>query len=145
MISRVTVLLPFVPLIDTIGIRRSSSRSHGGGVVRASAIRVDHRATARSWWPVSWAVRDGDTSRSASASAASAMVRARSSPVHGNVTIQCPGSDERWTATPPTPSPWSDRSRRIHATIAAIGSGQARAGTVAPRRTSACRPGWRSP
>ena len=30
------------------------------------------------------------------------MVRARSSPVHGNVTIQCPGSDERWTATPPT-------------------------------------------
>ena len=79
-----TVLLPFVPLIDTIGIRRSSSRSHGGGVVRASAIREDHRATARSWWPVSWAVRDGDTSRSASARAASATCPLLAGPREGD-------------------------------------------------------------
>ena len=34
--SRVTVLLPFVPLIETTGIRRSVSRIHSGGVVRAA-------------------------------------------------------------------------------------------------------------
>ena len=50
-------------------------------------------------------LRDGDTSRSARARAASVRRRARSSPDHGNVTIQWPGSDERWTATPPRPSP----------------------------------------
>ena len=71
MISRVTVLLPFVPETDTIGMRRSASRIHSGGVVRAASIRSVQRASSRSWAPVSWAVRDGETSRSASASAAS--------------------------------------------------------------------------
>ena len=35
-ISRVTVLLPLVPEIETTGTRRSASRIHDGGVVRAS-------------------------------------------------------------------------------------------------------------
>ena len=86
--SRVTVLLPFVPLIDTIGIVRSTSRIHGGGVVLASSIRLRQRSSERAWLPVSRAVRIGDTLRSVSASAASAIARARSAPVHGNVTIQ---------------------------------------------------------
>ena len=136
MISRVTVDFPFVPEIDTTGTRRSASRIQAGGEVRASAMRSDQRATVRSWAPVRRAVRDGDTSRSARAKAASVSSRARSSPVHGNVMIQCPGSDERWTASPARPSPWSTRSRRIQATIAATPSGQSRAGTLAPRWTS---------
>ena len=57
------------------------------------------------------------------------------------MTIQWPGSDERWTATPPRPSPWSARSRRIQATIAATGSGQSRAGTVAPEVDERVAPG----
>ena len=144
-ISRVTVLLPLVPETDTIGMCRSASRSHSGGVVRAASIRSVQRASSRSCAPVSWAVRDGETSRSARASAASLNVWARSAPVHGKVMIQWPGSDERWTASPLRPSPWSVRSRRIQATVAAIGSGQSRAGTSAPRWTSAWRPGSRCP
>ena len=105
MISRVTVLLPLVPETDTIGTVRSRSRIHSGGVARAAAMRSDQRATWRSWAPVRWAWRDDDTSRSARASAASVSVNARSAPTHGKVTIQWPGSDERWTATPPRPSP----------------------------------------
>ncbi len=35
---RVTVLLPLVPEIETIGIRRSASRIHDGGAVPAAAI-----------------------------------------------------------------------------------------------------------
>ena len=119
-ISRVTVLLPLVPETDTIGMCRSASRSHSGGVVRAASIRSVQRASSRSCAPVSWAVRDGETSRSARASAASLNVWARSAPVHGKVMIQWPGSDERWTASPLRPSPWSVRSRRIQATVAAI-------------------------
>ena len=42
--------------------------------------------------------------------------------------IQWPGSDERWTASPARPSPWSTRSRRTQAAIAAIGSGHSRGG-----------------
>ncbi len=103
--SRETVDLPFVPEIEIAGIRRSASRIHGGGEVRAAAIRSVHLVSRRSCAPVSRAVRDGETSRSARARAASVRVRARSSPTHGNVTIQCPGSDERWTTTPERPSP----------------------------------------
>ena len=102
-ISRVTVLLPLVPETDTIGTVRSRSRTHSGGVARAAAMRSAQRVTWRSWAPVRWACRDDDTSRSARASAASVRVSARSAPTHGKVTIQCPGSDERWTATPPGP------------------------------------------
>ena len=136
-IRRVTVLLPFVPEIDTTGIRRSTSRSHSGGVARAPAMRSVQRARSRSCAPVRRAVRDGETSRSARASAASVSVWARSAPTHGKVMIQCPGSDERWTATPPRPSPYSVRRRRIHATVAATGYGHSRAGTAAPRWTRA--------
>ena len=86
--------------------------------------------------------RDGDTSRSASASAASVRASARSAPTHGKVTIQCPGSDERWTARPPRPSPWSARSRRIQATtVAATGSGQSRAGHGRPEVDQRVAPG----
>ena len=143
--SRVTVDLPLVPEIETAGTRRSASRIQDGGEVRAAAMRSDQRARCRSWAPVSWEVRDGETSRSARAMAASVRIRARSSPVHGNVTIQWPGSDERWTASPDRPSPWSTRSRRTQATIAATGSGHSRAGTFAPSQTRAWRPGSRWP
>ena len=72
MISRVTVLLPFVPEIETTGTRRSASRIHAGGVARAPAIRSVQRASE----PLLGAgqpraCRDGETSRSARASAAS--------------------------------------------------------------------------
>jgi hypothetical protein len=144
-ISRVTVLLPFVPVIETTGIRRSASRIQAGGVVRASPIRALQRASWRSCDPVSRARRAGETSRSARAIAASAIVWARSAPVHGNVTIQWPGSDERWTATPPVPSPWSERSRRTQRTRASTEKGHCFAGTSAPRWTSAWRPGLRCP
>jgi hypothetical protein len=93
--SRVTVDLPLVPEIEIAGIRRSGSRIHGGGVVRDAAIFSFQRVSIRSWAPVSRAVREGETSRSARASAPSVSVRARSSPLHGNVMIQWPGSDER--------------------------------------------------
>ena len=74
-ISRVTVDLPFVPEIEIAGIRRSASRIHGGGVVREAAIFSFQRVSVRSCAPVSRAVRDGETSRSASARAASVSVR----------------------------------------------------------------------
>ena len=70
-ISRVTVDLPLVPEIEMAGIRRSASRIQGGGVVRAAVILSVQRASNRSCAPVSLAVRDGETSRSARASAAS--------------------------------------------------------------------------
>ena len=105
MISRVTVLLPFVPLIETIGIRRSASRIQPGGIALAASIRARQRSSSRACVPVRRAVRTGDTFRSSRARAASAMAWARSAPDHGNVTIQCPGSDDRWTAVPPRPSP----------------------------------------
>ena len=143
--SRVTVLLPFVPEIEMTGTRRSASRIQDAGVVRASRIRSDQRTSSRSWLPVRRAVRDGETSRPPRARAASVMVCARSAPTQGNVMIQCPGSDERWTATPPRPSPWSDRRRRIQPTTATMSSGQSRGGTDAPRSTSAWRPGSRWP
>ena len=46
-ISRVTVDLPLVPVMDTTGIRRSASRIQDGGVAPASAIRASQRATRR--------------------------------------------------------------------------------------------------
>ena len=78
---RVTVLLPFVPVIEIAVIRRSASRTQAGGVVRAAAIRSIQRATIRSWLPVRRARFADETSRSVRASAASAIVRARSAPV----------------------------------------------------------------
>lgn len=102
--SLLVVLFPFVPLIDTIGIRRSASRSQLGGEPRAPAIRSFQRARIRVWPPVSRAERVADTSRSARWNAASAISRARSDRLHGKVRIQCPGSDERWAAVPSRPS-----------------------------------------
>ena len=137
LISRVTVLLPLVPLIDTIGIRRSASRIHDGGVVLAASIRADHRSTSRVWEPVRRAVGAGETLRSVRARAASTIARVRSAPDHGKVTIQCPGSDDRWTARPPRPSPCSERSRRSHVASAAMPSGHSLVGTARPRWTRA--------
>ena len=41
--SRVTVLLPLVPEIETTGIARSTSRIQVGGEVPAASIRSDQR------------------------------------------------------------------------------------------------------
>ena len=49
--SRVTVDLPLVPVIDTTGIRRSASRTQPGGVAPASAMRASQPATWRAWVP----------------------------------------------------------------------------------------------
>jgi len=58
--SRVTVLFPFVPLMLTIGIRRSASRIHVGGAGDAAAIAASCRASSRDCAPVSVARRAGD-------------------------------------------------------------------------------------
>ena len=73
------------------------------------------------------------------------MSRARSAPVHGQVTIQRPVSDARWTSHGPACSPWSARRRRVQATRSATASGHSRAGAVRPRWTRAESPGVRDP
>ena len=45
--SRVTVLLPFVPDTETIGMVRSTSRIHAGGEVPAASIAASTRARSR--------------------------------------------------------------------------------------------------
>ena len=62
-ISRVTVDLPLVPVIEIAGIRRASSRIQDGGVARAPAIRSCQRSTIRAWVPVSRVRRAGETLR----------------------------------------------------------------------------------
>ena len=100
----------------------------------------------RSCEPVRRARRAGETSRSARASAASAIVCARSAPCHGKVTIQWPGirrAMDRDAANALAMvrragvGPIRRSPRRAVATLAA--------GTSAPRRTSAWRPGLRWP
>ena len=136
--SRVTVLFPLVPLMLTIGVRRSASRIQVGPARRCGGDRARVGARGGAYWaPVSVARRAGETSRSARANAASAMARPRSTDAIGQVTIQCPGSEVRWTTSPAVPSRWSVRSRRTHAAIAATPSGHRGAGTAAPRRTRA--------
>ena len=80
-----------------VGVAEPLGRGRARGV-RCARSSARGGAPAR---PSGGAVRDGETSRSASACAASVRVSARSAPVHGKVTIQWPGSDERWTAIPP--------------------------------------------
>ena len=98
MISRVTVLLPFVPEIETIGTRRSASRIQAGGVVRASAIRSVQRVeqallgAGELGGPRRRDVALGQRQRGLGDRPAPAPRRAT-----GTVTIQWPGSDERWT------------------------------------------------
>ena len=146
-ISRVTVLLPLVPEIDTIGTRRSASRIHVGGVVRGLGDPLRPARSSRSCAPVRLgASRDGETSRSARARAASVSVRARSraGPREGDDPVARVG---RAMDGQPAPAlavveraaagPRRRRRRRR--------SGQSRAGTSAPSRTSACRPGSRWP
>jgi hypothetical protein len=144
-ISRVVVDLPFVPLTETIGIRRSASRIHAGGTSSPSAILAFHRSNARAWPGVNRALPSGETSRSASATAASAIAWALPDRCHGHSTIQCPGSELRCTTTGPVPSAWSRLSRRVHATIPSTIRGQRSRGTAAPSRTRAWRPGLRWP
>jgi hypothetical protein len=103
--SRVTVDLPLVPVMDTTGIVRSASRIHAGGVARASVIRASQPATQRAWVPVRRTRRAADTERAARSTAASATRRARSAPHHGQVMTQRPASDARWTSTGPPCSP----------------------------------------
>ena len=144
-ISRVVVDFPLVPEIEMMGIWRSALRIHGGGDVEARWIRSIQCIRRRSWDPVRWARRAGVAARSVSATEASAIRRARSAPTHGHVTIQCPGSDDRWARIPPTPSACPDRRRRAHPASVVTGSGQSRSGTLAPRRTSAWRAGTLCP
>ena len=126
-ISRVTVLLPFVPDTDTIGMRRSASRIQVGGVASRlgppGCPAIEQRAA---WASSAGRVRDGETSRSASATAASAMVRGalRADPREGDDPVAGIGRPMD-APGPPRPSPWSARSRRTHAAIAATPSGHA--------------------
>ena len=145
MISRVTVDLPFVPVMDTTGIVRSASRIQGGGVARASAMRASHAATWRACVPVRRTRRADDTDRRARSTDASATSLARSAPHHGQVTTQRPVSDARWASTGPPCSPWSARSRRVQATMSVTASGHSRAGTARARWTSAPSAGVREP
>ena len=134
---RVTVDLPLVPVIETTGMRLASSRIHDGGVAEAAAIRSVQRATTLAWVFVRRTLRAGETDRAARSQAASAMSRARSAPLHGQVTIQRPSSDARCTSHGPACSPWSARRRRVQATRSATASGHSRAGAVRPRWTRA--------
>ena len=122
MISRVTVLLPFVPEIDTTGTRRSASRIHAGGVVRASAIRSVQRVEQ----PLLGAGQlGGPRRRHVALGQGERGLGEDLRPLragHGNVTIQCPGSDERWTAQaaaalavvgPQPADPGDDRGDRV--------------------------------
>ncbi len=104
-ISRATVDLPLVPVTETTGIVRASSRIQAGGVASVSSIRVVKRRNVRAWVLVRRTRRPADTERAASSNAASAIVRARSAPSHGQVTTQWPASDARWTSTGPARSP----------------------------------------
>ena len=144
-ISRVTVDLPLVPVIEMIGIVRASSRIQVGGVAPAPATRSIQRATMPDWVPVRRTRRPGWTDRDARSKAASAMSRDRSAPVHGQVITQRPVSDARWTWAGPPCSSWSARRRRVQATRSVTSSGHSRAATGRPRRTSAPSSGVRDP
>ena len=143
--SRVTVLLPFVPLMLTIGIRRSASRIQVGGASDAPAIRRCAARASRDWAPVSVARRAGDTSRSARPNAASAMARPRSTPRHrpgddpvpglGGPVDRQPGGALRMIG-PEATDPGRDRGDAV---------GPLRAGTAAPSRTRAWSAGSRWP
>ena len=144
--SRVTVLLPFVPLIDTIGIVRSTSRIHGGGVVLASPIRCRQRSSERACAAgqlrrpdrrhVALGERDrgvGDRPR-----ALGAGPREGDDPVArvGRAVDRQPAAALAMLGPEP-PDPGRDRGRRS--------SGQSRAGTDRPSWTSGWRPGCRWP
>ena len=135
------------PVIDTIGIApvgvADPGRRRRPGRRRSARVQ---RASSRSWAPVSWAVRDGDTSRSARASAASAIVRARSAPDprEGDDPVARVGRavDRQAAAAlavvgPQPPDPGGERGDRRRASRAP--------GRAAPSWTSAWRPGSRWP
>ena len=144
-ISRVTVDLPLVPVMDTTGMRRSASRIHDGGAAPAAAIRASQPSTRRSWVIVRRTRRAGETDRPARSTAASAIRRARSAPDQGQVITQRPASEARWTTAGPACSPWSARSRRVQATTSATGSGHSRTGTGRARCTEGPSAGVRDP
>ena len=90
---------------DRAGPRRGSRPAASPA---PSAIRSDQRASSRSWAPVRWArPRRRDVALGEGERRLGQRSGRAPRPTHGNVTIQWPGSDERWTATPPRPSPWS--------------------------------------
>ena len=143
-ISRVTVVLPFVPVIETIGIRRSASRIHAGGVVRGAGDRArpageQPRPGRRSGGRAGPARRRARRARTPPRR----CVRARSAPRHGKVTIQWPGSDERWTRERRrVPRRGRRAAAATQATSAATASRPvARPARRRPSRTSAWRPG----
>ena len=145
-ISRVTVLLPFVPEIEMTGTRRSASRTQVGGAVPSlgDACRPAGQqallAAGQLCGPRRRHVALGERHRGLRDGPRALLAD------HGYVTIQCPGSEDRWTPTPAAcPRRARARRRRTQATTAAMPSGHALAGTRAPRWTRAWRPGSRWP
>ena len=142
MISRVTVLLPFVPVIETTGIRRSASRIHAGGVVRASAIRAAQRASSRSCAAGQprppdgrdVALGEGERRLGDRAGPLRAGPREGDDPV-ARVRRAVDGDAAAALAVldPEAPDPVDERARP--------GRASSRAGTAAPSRTRAWRPG----
>ena len=136
--SRVTVDLPLVPVIEIdrhppVGVA-DPGRRRGAGAARSAASQPATQRCLGVGHPDP--CDPAATDRLARSTAASAISRARSAPAHGQVTIQRPVSDARWTSTGPSCSSWSARRRRVHATRSATASGHSRTGTRRPRWTS---------
>ena len=116
LIIRVVVLLPFVPLIEMIGIRRSASRIQAGGV--AVAV-LDPGRPASEQAGLAAGQAGGPGRRDVALDQAEGGLRDRPGPAGRASTERSrssgPGSDERWTARPARPWPWSTRRRRSQA------------------------------
>ena len=145
MISRVTVDLPLVPEIETIGTRRSASRIHGGGVVRGRIDPLVQRASS----PVLGAGQArGPRRRDVALGEGQRGLGQRPRPLlagprEGDDPVARIGrAMDREPATAlavvraQAADPGDDRGDRV---------GPVAAGTAAPSRTSAWRPGSRWP
>ena len=152
LIIRVVVVLPFVPLMLMIGIRRSASRIQaGGGGLRLLDPDRPSGARSRAWPPVQ-ACRAGPARRSRSArrTAASAIARARPCPaprVGHDPVARARTCDGRPSAAGGLRRgrPASRRDGAARRPAARSRGPGARSGTGAPRRTRAWVPGTRWP
>ena len=137
---RVVVLLPLVPLMLTVGMRRSASVIQAGPGPAAAVTRRRTRSRAR----LLRGVACEPISASASRHAPSAISCARSRSRQGNATIQWPGSPVRWivtgTAVPvgrPARVPLSRCRRVTQPARSRTGGGAVVRATGRPRRTMA--------
>ena len=146
---RVVVLLPLVPLMLTVGMRRSASVIQvGPGPAAAvdppeNALQAAAAAPRRAW---------SRLAHRPAASAPSAISCARSRSRQGNATIQWPGSPVRWMVTGtvgaggrPARVPLSRCRRVTQAARSRTGGGAMARATGRPRRTMAYAPGVRCP